>query len=304
MITAKTIEKTIETDIVDTFGDHNVQIINYGTLDSPKENHIFFIKDCTSVDPSKIPAKSIIILPKEVPEDFKRAIETFNSFGIVTLDPRLSFIRILSEHFAPSKPVGIHPTAIIDESSSVANNCFVGPYSVIEKNCKIGSGTVIHSYVHLYPGTEIGNDCIIHSHTVIGTDGFGYQRNSRNVYEKFIHLGKVIIGNDVEIGGQCCIDRGTLGNTLISNGCKLDNHVHIAHNVQIEENCAITAHVMIAGSAKIGAGTWIGPSSSIINQAIIGKNVFIGIGANVIKNVNDGEIVAGNPAKPLANKNA
>lgn len=130
--------------------------------------------------------------------------------------------------------------------------------------------------------------------SVIGGEGFGYADN-----KKLPHIGKVIIGNNVDIGANCCIDRGCLDNTVIGDNVKIDNLVHIAHSVKIGKKTKIAAHTMIAGSVTIGEDVWIGPSVSIINGVTIGDDAYIGIGTNIITDVPAGETWCGNPGKKL-----
>jgi UDP-3-O-[3-hydroxymyristoyl] glucosamine N-acyltransferase len=134
---------------------------------------------------------------------------------------------------------------------------------------------------------------------VIGSDGYGYQRNENLIFEKFPHMGGVIIEDNVDIGSNTCVDRGALGNTIIKEGAKIDNLVHIAHNVVIGRHCAIIANAMLGGSVVIADYSWVAPSASILNQVSIGKKVTVGMAAVVTKNIPDGETWAGVPAKPL-----
>ena len=140
---------------------------------------------------------------------------------------------------------------------------------------------------------KIGENC------TIGGDGFGYEKDVNGTWIKFPHFGHIILEDDVEIGNNVCIDRGVLGNTIINKGTKIDNLVHIAHNVEIGTNTLIIAKAMIGGSVRIGDNCWIGPSTSIINGIQIGNNVLVGIGSNILKNVPDNTVVAGNPAKVI-----
>ena len=131
------------------------------------------------------------------------------------------------------------------------------------------------------------------------SNGFGYSRNEEFEFEKFPHVGGVIIEDNVEIGANTCIDRGALGNTVIKTGTKIDNLVHIGHNCVIGKHCAIIANSMLGGSVVIKDYSWIAPSASILNQLSIGEKVTIGLGSVVNKSVPDGETWMGVPAKPL-----
>ncbi len=217
---------------------------------------------------------------------------------VVTNNPKLTFIRILKEFFIEKRANGIHDTAIINNESIIGNNCSIGPNVVIGK-CKIGNNVTIHGNVFIYDNTTIGNNVTINANTTIGSDGYGYERNDLGEFEEFPHVGGVIIGDNVNIGANTAIDRGALGNTIIGDGVKIDNLVHIAHNVEVGDHSAIIANSMIAGSVKLGKQSWIAPSASILNQLTIGKESVIGMGAVVVKNVAEKMTVAGVPAKPL-----
>lgn len=219
-----------------------------------------------------------------------------NKLIVKTKDPKLLFIRIVSELFNKEHLSGIHPSAIIDEKSKIGKNVFIGPNTVINDS-SIGDNTQIFGNCFIFSGTIIGQHVIINPGTVIGADGFGYSRNEFGSIEKFPHLGGVIIGDNVEIGSNTSIDKGTLGNTIIKEGVKIDNLVHIAHNVVIEPHCMVIANSMIGGSVKIGEMSWISPGASILNGLTIGKNVTVGMGAVVTKNIPDNETWAGNPAR-------
>lgn len=168
----------------------------------------------------------------------------------------------------------------------------------------VGSGVIMEDDVFIAPGTVIANTYIKRNVTIgancsIGLAGFGYEKDAEGKYHRFPHIGKVIIEEDVEIGSNTCIDRGSIGNTVIGKGTKIDNLVHIAHNAVIGKNCLIIANSMIGGSAVIGDNAWIAPSASIMNQIHIEDSAFIGMGTVVLYDVGSHDVVVGNPAKVL-----
>ncbi len=220
---------------------------------------------------------------------------------IVVEEPRLSFLRLVNALFAPPKPTGIHPTAVISPDAEIASNVYVGPFTYVGK-CKIEEGSLIYGHVYIYDNTRIGRNVIIHAGTVIGSDGFGYHRNKDGILEKFSHIGGVIIEDEVEIGSNVSIDRGTLGNTVIHNGAKIDNLVHIAHNVVIGKHTAVISHAMIGGSTQVGRYSWIAPCACLRDGISIGDKTMVGMGSVVAKDVPDNATVMGVPAKPV-NKN-
>lgn len=174
-------------------------------------------------------------------------------------------------------------------------------YLIPTENPKLQFARVVRKCFNrpLTPKIKTGKDCIIHESVIIGSPGCGFIKNEKGEWENFPHIGGVIIGDNVEIQANSCVDRGSLGDTIIGNGVKIDNLVHIAHNVEIGENTIITACAMIAGSVKIGKNCWIAPNASIMNGIIIGDNVTVGLGAVVLKDIPSGETWAGVPAKKL-----
>ena len=221
---------------------------------------------------------------------------------ILTPNPRLSFAKVLQNFFSPKAVTGISPTAVIGDNVIMGINVSIGHYSVIGSNVTIRDNTEIRHNVVISDNTVIGKNCLIKSNTVIGEEGFGFERDEDGVPVRIPHLGKVEIGDNVEIGASVVIAKGTLDNTVVEKNAKIDDQVFIAHNVRIGENSMVIANSEISGSTKIGANCWIGPNSSIINGITIGDNVFIGLGAVVIKSVDSGLTVAGNPAKELRKK--
>jgi UDP-3-O-[3-hydroxymyristoyl] glucosamine N-acyltransferase len=267
-----------------------VQLPDLATLD-----HLIWIKpgNQKAADIVASCSAGIIILDEktQVPDAISATL-------IRVSQPRLAFIRALTACFAIRPKPGIHPLAAIDPDAKIGKDVHIGPFAVIGK-CIIGDGSVIHGHVFLYDGIEIGENVVVNAGTVIGTDGYGYQRNADGVLEKFPHVGKVVIENDVEIGANACIDRGTIGETRICEGAKIDNLVHIAHNVRIGKHAAVIAQSGISGSVQVGDQAWIAPSSVVINGVSVGAKATVGIGAVVNANVPDGETWAGIPARPL-----
>lgn len=217
---------------------------------------------------------------------------------IAVADPRLAFLRIVGRFFAERVTPGIHPTAVIDADAKIGVDAYIGPFTWIAKDCTVGDGSVIHANVSIYPKTRIGRNVTIHAGTVIGADGYGYQRNERGELEKFPHIGGVLIEDDVEIGSNTSIDRGTLGDTILRQGARVDNQVHIAHNVIVGRHAAVIANAMIGGSTIIGDGAWIAPSACVRDRLTIGANATVGLGAVVVKDVADHATVIGAPARP------
>jgi UDP-3-O-[3-hydroxymyristoyl] glucosamine N-acyltransferase len=222
---------------------------------------------------------------------------------VISGNPRLDFARVLQEFFVPKVLSGISETARIGRNVSLGKDVTMGDYSIIGNDVVIGDGTEIRHHVVIGDNTIIGRGCLIKSNTVIGEEGFGFERDEKGVPIRIPHLGKVIIGNNVEIGALNTVMRGTLDDTIVADNVKTDDHVHIGHNVRVGQGCLITACVEISGSAHIGEMTWLGPNCSVMNGITIGDNCLIGLGTVVTKSLPDNVVVAGCPAKILR-KNA
>lgn len=197
-------------------------------------------------------------------------------------NPRLAMTRLITQNLIAS----IHPTAIIHPDCVLGKNSQIGPYAVIGA-CHIGDDVYIGPHVVIESGVRIGNRVRIKSGAVIGTSGFGYEKDLEGVYHEFVHLGSVVIEDDVHLGANSCVDRGALNDTIIRRGVKIDNFVHIAHNCEVGENSILTAMSEVSGSVKIGAGSWMAPGSLVINGVALGRQAFVGIGAIVTESIPD-----------------
>ena len=237
---------------------------------------------------------------------------------IITSDIFEAFVKVLKLFYPPETPHRlIHTSVIIDDSATCSEDvhlgphCYVGARSLIAKGVTgvanvfigndvlIGENTLIYPNVTIYDHCEIGRNVIIHAGTAIGSDGFGfYKKDGRHI--KIPHVGKVVIEDDVEIGANCSIDRGTLGETRIERGTKLDNLIQIAHNVVVGEHTLIAAQTGIAGSTTIGDNVTIAGQVGIVGHVTIGDRVTIGAQSGVISSIEDGKTVSGYPARDHA----
>ena len=213
-------------------------------------------------------------------------------------NPRNALALIATNFFVVKHVPGIHPSAIIDKDAIINSSAYIGPGCVVGK-AKIGADTVLTANVVIYDDVTIGQNCLIQAGVVIGTDGLGCSRDKEGKLTKFPHIGGVIIGNDVEIGANSQIAKGSLSDTIIENGCKMNGLCFIAHNCHLHENVWITGNTMLCGSVCVGKNTTIFSSVIIRDQRTIGENVTIGMGAVVTKNVPDCETWIGNPAKKI-----
>ena len=224
-------------------------------------------------------------------------------------------------HLYPPEPVpgGIHPSAIVAASASVDASASIGPLvvvgesasvgartsigagSVIGPRCRVGADGRVHSNVTLYGDVSVGDRVVLHSGCVLGADGFGFVMVGDDHYEKFPQIGRVVVGDDVEIGANSCIDRAALGTTEIGSGTKLDNMVHVAHNCRIGKHVVVAAQTGFSGSVVIEDYAVIGGQVGIGDKARVETRVVVGSGSGILtsKVVRKGQLVWGTPARPL-----
>ena len=247
----------------------------------------------TTINSSKA---SVVLVQKDI--DFRKLY--YKNKTIVLIEsPRQVFIKILNMCFPPEKKKrGIHHTSEVDSEAEIHSSVYIGPHCIIGK-CKIQARSIIYPNVIINDNVRIGKQVIINPGCVIGYDGFGYSRNEDGSIEKFPHYGGVIIEDEVELGSNVSIDRGTMSDTIIKKGAKIDNFCHIAHNVIIGRYALVIANTMVGGSTEIGDYAWIAPSVSLREGIKIGEKAFVGLGAVVTKDIPDNTVVVGNPAMPL-----
>lgn len=216
---------------------------------------------------------------------------------VITPRPRLAFARTVEEFFSPPRRSGIAGTALIAPDAKLGQGVSIGNFCSIGEGVQIGDGTVLHDSVVISDRCIVGSRCLVKSGTVIGEKGFGFDFDEDDTPVAIPHVGRVVIGDDCEIGALNTIARGTLGDTSVHDHVKTDDHVHIAHNCEVGAKTVIAACAEISGSVRIGEKCWIGPNASIINGVEIGDEVMVGIGAVVTKAVRPNVVVAGNPAR-------
>ena len=231
-------------------------------------------------------------------------------------DVRVAVARILPLLYPPPQyAAGIHPTAVIDPSAHVDGSVHVGPHcvigrrarvnarSVLQAGCQVGEDCQIGEEVNLYPNvivyarTEIGNRVASHAGTVIGSDGYGYTLDQGR-HRKVLQLGNVVVQDDVEIGANTAIDRGAFGSTVIGRGTKIDNLVHVAHNVIMGQHCLIMGQSGFAGSTRLGDYCVVASQSGIAGHLTLGRASTVGAKSGVMRDVPDGGKVLGIPAMP------
>ena len=260
---------------------------------------------------------SIIIVNK-----IFKAEKEINSTLIRVEDAYKSFSKLL-EYYNQVKmnKTGIENPVFISKSAIYGENIYIGAFAYLGENIKIGNNTKIYPNVYIgdnvtigdnvilfsgakiYSDTIIGDNCVIHSSAILGADGFGFAPNEKGEFIKVPQTGNVIIEDNVDIGAATSIDRATLGSTIIRKGVKLDNHIQIAHNVEIGKNTVIAAQTGIAGSTKIGENCMIGGQVGIVGHITIGNNVKIQAQSGIGRNVKDNETLQGSPALPYSDYN-
>jgi UDP-3-O-[3-hydroxymyristoyl] glucosamine N-acyltransferase len=207
---------------------------------------------------------------------------------IVVEQPYLYFARVTQlwkNQLGAAAGPPVHPSAVIDGDAVVDPGARIGPLCTVERGARIGAGTVLKARVSVGEGCLIGERCIIHPGAVIGADGFGFAPDGSGRWEKIEQLGAVRIGDDVEIGANTCIDRGTLQDTVIEDGVKLDNLIQVGHNVRIGRHTAIAGCAGIAGSATIGAYCTIGGAAMILGHLTLADHVNISAGSFVARSI-------------------
>jgi UDP-3-O-[3-hydroxymyristoyl] glucosamine N-acyltransferase len=288
-------------------GDGSCEITGVSSIEEAMPGDLVFAQDSRYLRAAGASAASAIVAPPTSRNTGKPLI--------LVEDPKYAFARIL-QVFAPSVRVspGIDPGAhvgsgfnsgidvsvqfgsFIGENVTMGDRVTISPHAYIADDVKIGSDVVIHPFVAVHQGVEIGDRVTIHSGTVIGSDGFGYVMVDA-AHQKIPQIGNVVIGDDVEIGANTAIDRARTGSTIIGSGAKIDNLVHIAHNVKIGRNCLVIALVGVAGSVNIGDGVTLAGQAGVKDHVDIGDNVVVAARAGVIGDIAPGSQVSGFPAR-------
>ncbi|HEY1174310.1 MAG TPA: UDP-3-O-(3-hydroxymyristoyl)glucosamine N-acyltransferase [Verrucomicrobiae bacterium] len=304
-ITAAQIAEQVRGELI---GDGSVVITGFAAANQARSGDLTFADQETYFAAAEASEVSAIL----VPEGFNSTKKTL----IRVKNPRIAVARLLPLFFPPDQYTpSVHPSAVIDASAQVDPSAHIGPNCVIGARAKIGARAVLMGGNHigrdaevgddtrLYPNVviyhqcQVGNRVIIHAGTVIGSDGYGYVLDEGR-HRKILQIGNVIIHDDVEIGANTAIDRGALGSTVIGQGTKIDNLVHVAHNVTIGRHCIITGQVGFAGSTKMGDYCVVAAQSGIADHLKIGNQVTIGAKSGVMRDIEDGGKVLGTPAFP------
>jgi UDP-3-O-[3-hydroxymyristoyl] glucosamine N-acyltransferase LpxD len=289
------------------WGEEKTVVEKFSSLNSISNKSIIWFRGKQNVDENVIRqlkgVNNILIICNEETKEvlFSALDKNFGINYILTETPRDMYFSILSRFFySTQNPMidwerSVIQTSNIGKNVNIGANCFIGP------DVEVGNNVFIHNNVVIECPCIIGNYSNIYSGTVIGTKGFGYYVENGKNYQ-IPHFKGVKIGHHVDIGANTCIDRGCLTDTVIGNYVKIDNLVHIAHNVQISDGSMIVAQAMIAGSSSIGENTYIAPGARVIDQVRIGNNSLIGMGAVVTKSFEDNKVAVGVPAREIRSR--
>ncbi|MCV6607124.1 MAG: UDP-3-O-(3-hydroxymyristoyl)glucosamine N-acyltransferase [Campylobacterales bacterium] len=278
----------------------DIEVVRLNTISSGTSNELSFFEDEKFLEDLKV-TKAGAVFVREKHLEFVPSTTT----PLVVDRPYLS-LALISKYFAQDL-IQEDCSNTISPSAKLMNNVFVGNSSTIGDNTQIlhgsyignnvtiGKNTIIHPNVTIYDNSVIGNDVIIHGGTVIGSDGFGYVQDSNNHHVKIYHTGNIKIEDEVEIGANCTFDRAVFGTTIVKKGTKIDNLVHLAHNVEIGEYCAIAGQTGFAGSSKVGKHVMFGAQAGVSGHLEIGDGTIIAARSGVTKTVEGGKVYAGFP---------
>ena len=306
IFTAKQIASFVNGEVV---GNENAEIYTFAKIEEGVPGAISFLANPKYTDYIYSTRSSVVLVNRDFTPE--QPIEA----TLIKVDNAYESLAKLMTMYEASKPKkqGVSSLASIAPTAKVGENCYIAPFVVIGEGCEIGDNCHIHSGVSINDGVRIGNDCIIyanasiyndcrignncilHSGCVIGADGFGFAPTADG-YNKIPQTGIVVIEDNVEVGANTCIDRATMGSTIIHSGVKLDNLVQIAHNDEIGSHTAMAAQVGIAGTTKIGQWCIFGGQAGISGHSTIGDRTTVGPQCGTLGNLKGGETFLGSPA--------
>lgn len=306
---AKQIATFIQGEII---GDENATVHTFAKIEEGIPGAISFLSNSKYTPYIYSTQSSIVLVNKDfTPEQEVKAT-------LIKVDNAYESLAKLLKLYEMSKPrkTGIHSLAFVAETAKIGKDVYIAPFACIGDNAEVGDNTVIHPHVTVgggakvgnncilyssatvYHDCRIGNNCILHSGCVIGADGFGFAPTPQG-YEKIPQIGIVILEDNVEVGANTCVDRATMGATVIHSGVKLDNLIQIAHNDEIGSHTVMAAQVGIAGSTKVGEWCMFGGQVGVAGHSKIGDNVNLGAQSGVPGNIKSGKQLIGTPPMEL-----
>ena len=273
-------------------GNDNAVVNTFAKIEEGKEGAITFLSNPKYTQYVYETKATIVLINEDV------ELEKPVSATLIRVKNAYECVAKLLQMYAATLPkkTGIHPLAFVAESAEIGKDVYIGPFACIGEGVKIGDGSVINPNVTIYDGCQIGKNVTINAGSVIGADGFGFAPNQEG-YEKIPQIGIVIIEDNVEIGANTCVDRSTMGQTIIHKGVKLDNLIQVAHNCEIGENTVMSAQVGMAGSTKIGAWCMVGGQAGFSGHIHVADRTMVGAQCGVIGDTKgNGETLIGSPA--------
>ena len=273
-------------------GNEQATVHTFAKIEEGKEGTITFLSNPKYTHYIYDTKASVVLINDDV------ELEKPVSATLIRVPNAYECVAKLMQMYAASLPkkTGIDPLAFISKTAKIGNNVYIAPFSYVGEGVKIGDGTMIYPHVVIYDGCLIGKNVTIHAGAVIGADGFGFAPNQEG-YDKIPQMGIVVIEDNVEIGANTCIDRSTMGQTIIHKGVKLDNLIQVAHNCEIGENTVMSAQVGMAGSTKIGSWCMVGGQAGFAGHIHVADKTMVGAQCGVISNTKgNGENLIGSPA--------
>lgn len=273
-------------------GDENAKIHTFAKIEEGKEGTITFLSNPKYTHFIYETKASIVLINNDV------ELEHPVSATLIRVPNAYECVAKLMQMYAASLPKkkGIDPLAFVSKTAEIGKDVYIGPFTYVGEGVKIGDGCLIYPHVTIYDGCQIGNNVTIHAGAVIGADGFGFAPNQEG-YDKIPQMGIVVIEDNVEIGANTCVDRSTMGQTVLHKGVKLDNLIQVAHNCEIGENTVMSAQAGMAGSTKIGAWCMVGGQAGFAGHIHVADKTMVGAQCGVISNTKgNGENLIGSPA--------
>jgi UDP-3-O-[3-hydroxymyristoyl] glucosamine N-acyltransferase len=273
-------------------GNEQATVHTFTKIEEGKEGAITFLSNPKYTQYIYDTKASVVLVNEDL--QLEHPVET----TLIRVKNAYECVAKLMQMYAAAQPkkTGIDPLAFVSPSATIGKDVYIGPFTYIGEGVKIGDGTRIFPNVTIYDGCQIGKNVTIHAGAVIGADGFGFAPNTEG-YEKIPQLGIVIIEDEVEIGANTCVDRSTMGQTIIHKGVKLDNLIQVAHNCEIGENTVMSAQAGMAGSTKIGAWCMVGGQAGFSGHIHVADKTMVGAQCGVIGNTKgNGETLIGSPA--------
>ena len=303
-------------------GDAHVELSRPRAPSAPQPGCIVFLNQRKLIEDAVAGQAAVIVVSDADADD--EALQDARQTVLASPSPELALALVAQTFFPVSVDKQgfdgnrIHPSAVLSESASIADDAVIGPNAVIGANVRIGAaciiganttveadtvigdGSHIHGNVFIAHGTQIGRHCEIHPTTSLGTEGYGYAHDEQFNHYRHVHYGRLIIEDDVHVGAGVTIDRGHFADSVIGRGTKIDNHCHLAHNIQVGKNCLMVSDFIAAGTVVIGDNNVFGGRTGISDHVTIGDNMQFTALTSIFKDINEpGKAFGGHPVQPV-----